>query len=221
MKKLFLLPLFILLSLTAKGQVGNPKKIFELGIWKGTVTTDVSSKLEYYSLIKFPRVFLITINNKEIVSYGENIQGYSNIKDEILKATDLRSSGRYLCFCNKKDSLLLCDFPDFSTSDTSFSFSGTDIFDFNFKKNLNRETYSRIIKVLSGEQYNYFRELLYYTSYIKNIKAYLYSNRVIPTKMYLIKGDEVEILEEKGEWLKIRYYGKKTIEGWIKNSDVE
>jgi hypothetical protein len=42
-----------------------------------------------------------------------------------------------------------------------------------------------------------------------------------PTKMYLIKNDEVEILEEKGEWLKVRYYGKKTIEGWIKKSDVE
>ena len=42
-----------------------------------------------------------------------------------------------------------------------------------------------------------------------------------PTKMYLIKGDEVEILEDNGEWLKIRYYGKKTIEGWIKKSDVE
>ncbi len=42
-----------------------------------------------------------------------------------------------------------------------------------------------------------------------------------PTKMYLIKGDEVEYLEENGEWYKIRFYGKKTIEGWIRKSDVE
>ena len=45
-----------------------------------------------------------------------------------------------------------------------------------------------------------------------------------PTKMYLIKGDEVEVLEKievKGVlWLNIRYYGNKTIEGWIKKSDV-
>jgi hypothetical protein len=53
------------------------------------------------------------------------------------------------------------------------------------------------------------------------LKVYLNSIPNKPTKMYLIKGDEVEILEEKGEWLKIRYYGKKTIEGWIKKSDVE
>ena len=41
------------------------------------------------------------------------------------------------------------------------------------------------------------------------------------SKMYLLKGDEVEILQEKDDWLQIRYYGKKTIEGWIKKSDVE
>jgi len=39
--------------------------------------------------------------------------------------------------------------------------------------------------------------------------------------MYLLKNDEVEVLEEKEDWLRIRYYGKKTIEGWIKKSDVE
>lgn len=39
--------------------------------------------------------------------------------------------------------------------------------------------------------------------------------------MYLVKGDEVEIVKEKGKFLKIYYYGKKTIEGWIKKSDIE
>ncbi|MFC0186054.1 hypothetical protein SAMN04515674_1252 [Pseudarcicella hirudinis] len=41
------------------------------------------------------------------------------------------------------------------------------------------------------------------------------------TNMYLLKGDIVEVLEEKNQWLKIRYYGSKTIEGWIKKTDVE
>jgi len=31
----------------------------------------------------------------------------------------------------------------------------------------------------------------------------------------------VEVLETKDIWIKIRYYGNKTIEGWIKKSDVE
>jgi hypothetical protein len=49
-----------------------------------------------------------------------------------------------------------------------------------------------------------------------------------PTKMYLLKNDPVEIIEEKDNWLKIKYYPEKngewtgkTIEGWIKKSDVE
>jgi hypothetical protein len=52
-------------------------------------------------------------------------------------------------------------------------------------------------------------------------KVVLNSHPDTPTKSYLIKGDEVEVLEEKGEWLRVRYYGKKIIEGWIKKSDVE
>jgi hypothetical protein len=69
-------------------------------------------------------------------------------------------------------------------------------------------------------------------SYLKNLldksfqqiavsKAILYSLPQKTTKMYLLEGDEVEIIEEKEEWLKVRYYGKKIIEGWIKKSDVE
>jgi hypothetical protein len=52
-------------------------------------------------------------------------------------------------------------------------------------------------------------------------KSNLFSTPNVSTKMYLVKGDEIEILEKKSEWLKIRYYGKKIVEGWIKNSDIE
>ncbi|TNV71670.1 hypothetical protein FGO68_gene15121 [Halteria grandinella] len=56
---------------------------------------------------------------------------------------------------------------------------------------------------------------------ISTLKSFIYSTPNNPTKMYLLKGDEVEILEEKDQWLRIRYYGKQTIEGWIKKSEVE
>ncbi|MFC0181746.1 hypothetical protein SAMN04515674_1042 [Pseudarcicella hirudinis] len=56
-------------------------------------------------------------------------------------------------------------------------------------------------------------------------KRFILDDSFTLTKMYLIEGDEVEILEEKLvkgiSWLKIRYYGSKTIEGWIKKTDVE
>ena len=51
-------------------------------------------------------------------------------------------------------------------------------------------------------------------------KSTIYRTPNNPIKMYLLKGDEVEVLSEKDGWLHIRYYGKKTIEGWIKKTDV-
>ncbi len=35
------------------------------------------------------------------------------------------------------------------------------------------------------------------------------------TKMYLIKGDNIQILEEKDDWLYILYRGRKDIRKWI------
>ena len=57
-------------------------------------------------------------------------------------------------------------------------------------------------------------------------KSRIFSTPDQLTKMYLIKGDEVEVVEEKEQWLRIRYYGngatsRKIIEGWIKKTDVE
>ncbi|SFQ34977.1 hypothetical protein SAMN04515674_115149 [Pseudarcicella hirudinis] len=56
---------------------------------------------------------------------------------------------------------------------------------------------------------------------VKILKSTIWSTPNHPTKQYLLKGDEVEILETQDDWLKIRYYGSKTIEGWIKKTDVE
>ncbi len=54
-------------------------------------------------------------------------------------------------------------------------------------------------------------------------KSYIYKNRadITPSTMYLIQNDTVEILEDKGDWLEMRYYGKKIVEGWIKKSEVK
>ncbi|SOD20356.1 hypothetical protein [Pedobacter xixiisoli] len=53
-------------------------------------------------------------------------------------------------------------------------------------------------------------------------KASIFKNPAAtqPTKMYLIKGDKVEILSQDGQWVKIRYYGKATIEGWLRIDDI-
>lgn len=62
------------------------------------------------------------------------------------------------------------------------------------------------------------------TAVISSNKSVLFNapNDASKTKMYLIKGDTVELLEFKKNWLLIRYkiQKNKTIEKWIKFSDI-
>lgn len=57
---------------------------------------------------------------------------------------------------------------------------------------------------------------------IKYLKSNIYKTPNHPSKMYLTKFDEVEIIEktEQNQWYKIRFYGKTTIEGWIRQTDT-
>ena len=59
-----------------------------------------------------------------------------------------------------------------------------------------------------------------------NKKAFLYTDLCTKTPMYLIKGDQVTILNEKidkndQKWYFINYKGKKDINMWIKAEDVD
>jgi len=69
-------------------------------------------------------------------------------------------------------------------------------------------------------KFDHFDNIVFSNKKIRD-KVFLHTTPNKSTKMYLLKDDEVEIIEEKDEWLKIRYYGKKTIEGWMMKSDVE
>jgi hypothetical protein len=52
------------------------------------------------------------------------------------------------------------------------------------------------------------------------LQSPIFSSPNIPTKMYLLKFDEVEVIAEKDNWLHIKYYGKKIVEGWIRKKDT-
>ena len=51
-------------------------------------------------------------------------------------------------------------------------------------------------------------------------KAIIHTYPGIPTRMYLIKGDMVIVLEEREGWLKVEYEGKKVVTGWIQEHDA-
>ena len=88
--------------------------------------------------------------------------------------------------------------------------------------------YSKIKNLSNDLLYDFFR-----LKRIKIHKVFIYlssniNNEKTISKMYLIKGDPIEIVEEQGHWLRIFYYPEKngertgkTIEGWVKKTDVE
>ena len=69
---------------------------------------------------------------------------------------------------------------------------------------------------------NYLKEFLDKTfTKITTSKVSICTTPAIFSKVYLLRGNVVEVLETKDTWIKIRYYGNKTIEGWIRKNDVE
>ena len=71
------------------------------------------------------------------------------------------------------------------------------------------------------EQIKKFKDANINSKIIQSKKQPLYKTPSEKTKMYLIKGDKVEILEEKDDWLYILYHGKKDIKAWIPKSAIE
>jgi hypothetical protein len=69
---------------------------------------------------------------------------------------------------------------------------------------------------------NYLKEYLNIdVTEVVSSKSTIYAEPDKPTKMYLIKGDIVTVLEEKEGWIKMEYEGKKLITGWIKKKDTK
>jgi hypothetical protein len=59
---------------------------------------------------------------------------------------------------------------------------------------------------------------------VKSPRAYFHKepNKTSKGKSYVVKGDDVGLLERKGEWYKVQYVTatKKVVEGWVKKSDM-
>ncbi|WP_177219435.1 SH3 domain-containing protein [Pseudarcicella hirudinis] len=126
----------------------------------------------------------------------------------------------------KKYSIMTYDYLYFD--DTNLEMDGGKLAIFNKVNIVPREVYLFLLKKGIEDKKNYTKYLLKSNCYrviysLKSIIHFTPNNK--QSQQYLLKGDEVEILEEKlvkgTSWLKIRYYGGKTIEGWIKKTDVE
>ncbi|MCQ9120452.1 hypothetical protein BKG95_09495 [Rodentibacter pneumotropicus] len=83
------------------------------------------------------------------------------------------------------------------------------------------------INLLTNYGYLKQAKLISESNYVKiKDKSYLYSDELIKSNMYLIKGDRIKIikdrLDDKGiKWYFINYKGKKEINMWIKADSVD
>ena len=195
------------------------------GYWVGYISTKPSSTITYFEIIKNKNKLSITYEDDRIIRIVKTKIGFIEKPNDTILVKDLRDSGKYFCDCSIREAEVLDCFviKGFDTDGSSYWYGNTDIFDFNKIDKLP----SKVKKDISQwknkkDKREYLREFLDMDfKEITVIKAIINSSPSIPSKQYLLKGDDVEILETKDDWLKIRYYGSKTIEGWIKKTDVE
>ncbi len=101
------------------------------------------------------------------------------------------------------------------------SIGGGQLAEFSRIASLPQFTLKQLYKRGKLDKRNYLQDYLGLT--IKEVappKSTIYQSPTIATKMYLIRGDLVSVLEQKEDWVKIEYQGKKTIQGWIKRQDL-
>ena len=93
--------------------------------------------------------------------------------------------------------------------------------------NYDFEKINNVMEILNNAGYTAQSERILSYNYVKiKEKSYLYSDDLMKSNMYLIKGDKVKILKDKLDnkgikWYLINYKGKKEINMWIKADSVD
>ena len=183
--------------------------------------------------------------DKSVHSIGPMVIGFSPDDKNIVKLSELEEIGQRMYFYRPNpqapnDSIKYFDQASPSCF-ASFNGLGTD----NYEPPSNGKP-NYFLFNFNGREYEYHRQIKHIPNYIvksllenkkelykvetflavkfakiKIDKSFIFSLPTKRTNMYILKDDPVQVLETKGDWLKIRYYGTKTIEGWIKKTDVE
>ena len=223
MKKFQLAIVLLTYTLNALSQK-NPLR----GIWKGEITSDPVSNQVYIDIINQPNILSITLEKDKIISLGENLVGFISEEKENISMTDFNNIGEHFCICNNNNSILECSYPSFNWTDSSYFFTGTDVFEYYKFEYISNIIKLQLHRLSKQNNRNYLFDYLNLNLKIIKSKVVLYSHPSQPTKIYLIQNDPVEVVEERDNWLKIKYYPEKngewtgkTIEGWIKKTDVE
>jgi hypothetical protein len=205
--------------------VGFSQKNNLLGVWQETIQDTNSYCLITNSIF----YFIYDTEDFDKDDVWEEYYGFIDNRDiDSLSISQFRDSGRYFVLADtdldketKYDkSYFLIYGTDMQSKYNDFGvmeLEGPKFFMYGKIGKLNK----RLEKNLKEKSPEVFTEYLSVTSRKEIIaaKSIIYSEPDTPTKMYLIKGDVVTVLEEKEGWLKIEYEGKKLITGWIRKSN--
>jgi hypothetical protein len=246
----------ILIAFTSSGQsidISSNLNDFE-GLWL-FIPPEWSNDTTFISLQIFKKSSFLRLTywkeNQEIYCRERHI-GFAPLNKEIKKLSDLVQSGNRMYFYTpnpKAPNDSIHYFQEASPSCLAMynGIAGEEIYDpplnglpnyFTFNFNGRENEYhqqihhlpNKIVVALCQNKVEKTKVVAFLNikyGIIKN-KSTLFKNPNTPTKMYLLKNDPVEVIEEKDNWFKIKYYPEKngewtgkTIEGWIKKSDVK
>ena len=251
-----IITLVLLVSKIQAQDTNIPSKLKDFtGIWQFVPHegTENDYHFKIFDLFNYSnRLTLFYNEDKSSLLIGPNIVGFLPIDKEIQKLSDLMHEGQRMFFYRPNSNAPNDSIKYFQQASpscfASFNGLGTDwmeapvkgepnffIFNFNGRDNelhvqidhlpnyvlaalANKKDDLRKIEIFLNKSYGI----------AKNAKTAIFSNPNHPSKMHLIKGDPVEIVTKKENWLKIKYFIEKngmwtgqTITGWIKKSDVE
>jgi len=99
----------------------------------------------------------------------------------------------------------------------------TNTYNINYGEYVSTTTLVKFQRVISPPKFvqNFIIKLKKNVLKPLKTKTNIHSFPNSPSHKYFLKSDQVEVLEIRDTWIKVRYYGNKTIEGWIRKSDVE
>ena len=200
------------------------------GIWTYRKLCDIEDRVnDQYLLMSNQNYLIIEVNTKitndsNFYYFNNIIENFGFISKEDTAMVELKNSGLI-----GEDFLVLSNSYEFDVKNNVLELYNSNFFYYEKVEKIP----NNLVLALSVISKKIKRDLLKEhldNDYliIKKSKSLIYKTSKQPTKMYLLKNDPVEVLEEKDNWIKIKYYPEKngewtgkTIEGWIKKTDVE
>ncbi|MDR1225474.1 MAG: hypothetical protein LBK47_01065 [Prevotellaceae bacterium] len=199
------------------------------GIWRNVPHIETQEQL--FKIINGINGLAISHLNEDNLDFylNENIEGFVDTNSfDVITLDSLHTNGKYYLFISKKNvkngriNRIECVIgSDLYFEDDNLIIEGGRLSEYTHLERLPSLTLRLLYKRGKKDNRNYLKEYLNIdVTEVVSSKSPIYAEPDKPTKMYLIKGDIVTVLEEKDGWLRIEYEGKKMITGWIKKEDI-